>query len=88
MTHERHEHNRFAAVAFATVAILLVLFGAYVAGYFWLGERTVWLEATPTGDAPTCVTRAYSNPGLMLIYMPVSKVESWFCRMEVETTVW
>lgn len=84
-----------AAPLLAVTAILLAFLGAYVGGYYVLGEETLWLcevELPPdTPEAPpklvvqpAAFERAYPQLWLMLIYQPAGQVETWLRGTEVE----
>jgi hypothetical protein len=79
--------SRSSPVAPVLIALLILAIplGAYVAGYYLLGERTDWFS-TQT-NAHETIERSYPSLALMLIYQPAGKLESLLRRMEVEITL-
>jgi hypothetical protein len=83
-----------AAPILAAVAIVLLPLGGYVAGYFWLGERTQWYieDLAPSGGPgppqmvvlESGIERCYSQPWLMLVYQPMGRLETWLLGTDVE----
>ena len=74
-----------AAPILAALAIVLVLLGAYVGGYFWLSEidpTATFIRADGT-EQPGQV-RYFQHSGLVMLFHPASAVESWLTgRMTV-----
>lgn len=87
MTRER---KCVAARILAAILILGVPLTAYVAGYFWLGERKVF-ELTPGPVIPAAlgksyvVTRFYNKEWQATIYKPAAMLETWLTRVHVGT---
>jgi hypothetical protein len=68
-----------AAPILAVLAIGLVALGAYVGGYFWLGEYT-WFQSP--GRALT-IERAYSFQWQTILFSPAAKIESLLSGRDV-----
>jgi hypothetical protein len=62
-----------AAPILAVLAIVLVMLGAYMGGYFWLGEYRTWTSARTNA---VIIERRYSQEWQRGIYRPVAYVES------------
>jgi hypothetical protein len=79
--------SRSSPVAPILIAVLLVAIplGAYAAGYFWLGKRTDWYSTQ--SNAHETIERSYPHLGLMLVYQPAGKLESWLRRIDVEISL-
>jgi hypothetical protein len=83
-----------AAPILAVLAVVLVMLGAYVGGYFWLGDREDFYSgrfAFP-GDPPpnpklVVIERRYPQKWLKTIYSPAGKIETWLRSVEVDV-VW
>jgi hypothetical protein len=82
-------------IALAVLALIVVPLGAYVAGYFWLGERRYqvagsWSSTTTVDSASAgrivMIERRYTQQWLTRIYEPAGKVEGWFG--DIEVLVW
>jgi hypothetical protein len=69
------EHKSAAAPILAVLAIVLAMLGAYVGGYFWLGERQE-LNSVQT-------TRVYSARWQGTVFGPIAWVEGKLSRREV-----
>jgi hypothetical protein len=69
-----------AAPILAVLAIVVVTLGAYMGGYFWLGERTEFFFVMDTfsGHNPPRVTRSYSHEWIAAMFQPAGMVEAWW----------
>jgi hypothetical protein len=80
-----------AAPILAVLAIVLVTLGAYVAGYFWLGDRLdePFIGYPPSyarmRDDPIAITRMYQYRWQAQAYGPPAVAESWLRGIEVTT---
>ena len=80
-----------AAPILAVLAIVLVTLGAYVGGYFWLGDRldVPFIGYPPSymreQDAPVEITRIYQYHWQATAYQPPALLESWLRGIEVTT---
>jgi hypothetical protein len=73
-----------AASILAVLAIVLALMGAYVGGYFWLGE---WGESNvPYGGARPYEYRSYRQRWQAIVFAPAGQLESWMRGIKVEVT--
>jgi hypothetical protein len=68
-----------AAPILAVLAIVLVTLGAYVGGYFWLGDY--WA----TKEVKEVVFRDYRYQWQATIFQPAASVESWLTGKVVQT---
>ena len=71
-----------AAPILAVLAIVLALLGAYVGGYFGLGECFVIVE----GGCPTRIEQTYSTASLATVFETATKVDAWLTGREVVAT--
>lgn len=71
-------NSRPSTVAPILAAILLLLLplGAYVTGYFWLGER-ISVLGNPPSDMPTEIIRIYPHRWQESAFHPAAVVEGW-----------
>ena len=76
MTERKHS----APAILTAVLVLMLLLGAYVAGYFWLGDYD---SGTNDNDETLYVSRDYGQQWLAKLYSPAGKLESWLRRIEV-----
>jgi hypothetical protein len=70
-----------SAPILAALAIVVSLLAAYVAGYFWLGDRLDWVS-------PPEIQRSYPHEWQMHFFKPAGKVEAIFRRIDVRITCW
>src|SRR6187549_168762 len=63
-----------ALVVFALVAVLL---GTYVGGYFWLGRAVYW------SNGGVSIARFYPQEWIARSYEPASRVEGWIRGAQV-----
>ena len=70
-----------AAPILAVLAIVLAMLGAYVGGYFWLGQRCDWLH-DGTLEFPT---RFYSHRWMAIVFEPAARIESQLTGIETIT---
>ena len=81
-----------AAAILAVLAIVMVMLGAYVAGYFWLGERSDWHVdhvislARAAHGGPDLIRRSYHQRWLATIYTPAGLAEGQLLGVDVEVT--
>jgi hypothetical protein len=61
-----------AAPILAVLAIVMLPLGAYVAGYFWLGELSLW----PVGGGDFFLVREYPHDWEADAFWPAGKLES------------
>ena len=73
-----------AAPILALLTIVGTLLGAYVAGYFWLGEKVDFPFYNPANGG-FLMARYYRNEWIATVFAPAAKVEGWFIRRDVET---
>lgn len=71
-------HPSTAAPILAALAIVLVMLGAYVGGYFWLGDKTAAYKFKETW-----VRRSFPSKRLAMAYQPLAKIESWLTGWDV-----
>ena len=65
----------------AALALLLLPLGAYVGGYFWLGEvEEQWINSPDDGG----YARVYRQEWAWTIYKPAGKVEAWLTGIAVD----
>jgi hypothetical protein len=76
-----------AAPILAVLAVALVALGAYVGGYFWLGQLcqspitvTSWLN-----DESPELLRVYPHQWQALMFWPVARIETWVRGESVKT---
>jgi hypothetical protein len=70
-----------AAPILVVLAIGLVMLGAYVGGYFWLGEAFGYFVGN--SDQPCEIERNYDYPWQQEIFQQAANVESWMRGMKV-----
>ncbi len=68
--------SKVLSPAIATVALLLLTLGTYVAGYFWGG--------TYSRDDGFTVIRVYDSKAAMFFFAPAATVESSITRLPVK----
>ena len=72
----------------AVLTIVLALLGAYMGGYFWLGEHCVVQNISCVGDEgclwPECTGRRFNSPWLATLFKPMSQIESFFRGVDFE----
>jgi len=67
-----------AAPILAVLAVVLATLGAYVGGYFWMGQRRD-VVLGPNPAAPTnCTLRTYKHAWEMKAFKPMARLEAWF----------
>jgi hypothetical protein len=66
------------------LAVLAVGLGAYVGGYYWLGEYHEWYGMGVAGG-PHGIVRWYKRSWEAVLFQPAAWVESQFRPIEVET---
>jgi flagellar basal body-associated protein FliL len=77
--------NKSAAMSMLVIGVLfVVLFGGYVAGYFWLGKPSIGTSKQRYGDNPQISVwyfreREYPYRWLAKVYLPASMVEMAAC---------
>jgi hypothetical protein len=69
-----------AAPILAVLAIVLVMLGAYVGGYFWLGEYDRWPDPLSNNWE---VARTFPNHGWSATFQPAGKLEAWIRSVPV-----
>jgi hypothetical protein len=72
-----------AAPILAALAIVLVLLGAYVGGYFWLGERVGVIEEATIFAEESSIVRVYPKWWLARAFAPAAYVETWLGKLPV-----
>ena len=80
-----------AAPILAVLAVVLMLLGAYVAGYFWLGKlstRNLGIAVVNGVEyremKPPC--RDFNTRWQAALYAPLGKLESWLRGVDIEIT--
>jgi hypothetical protein len=63
--------GRFATIALAVFALLALILGAYVGGYFWLGE----CDRFSVNNTPYC-QRLYGSDWLVALFTPAGQIET------------
>jgi hypothetical protein len=76
--------SRRLTAALAVFALVAVPLGAYVAGYFWLGERHDLTHSLENELAS--IERAYPKQWMVTIYQPAGKAEEACRGVEVDVT--
>jgi hypothetical protein len=70
------------------IVLTFVLFGAYVGGYFWLGEYCILQNIRYIGDAeylePEHPGRKFNSPWLAILFTPMGRIESVFRGVDFE----
>jgi hypothetical protein len=75
-----------AAPILAALAIVLAMMGAYVGGYFWLGEYDPTAEVGyANGVVEPLTLRTYRHAGLALLFYPAAVAESLITGANVDT---
>lgn len=77
-----------AAPILAVLAIALVMLGAYVGGYFWLGKRFDLHYVTHAAGPPDEIMRRYNNKQVVWLFKPAATVEAWLVGVPVSTDHW
>ena len=67
-----------APILAATLLVVALLLGAYVGGYFWLGQETAAYKLEKTW-----VRRSFPSKGYAMAYQPLAKLESWLAGWDV-----
>ena len=79
-----------AAPILAVLAIVLVMLGAYVGGYFWLGRHICVLTPSwSVGDIPKVRhTRIYRHELQATVFKPAAQIESFLSgrKMNVQAS--
>ena len=75
-----------AAPILAVLAVVLVTLGAYVGGYYWLGERYSIYTHDNFELPPGRIERDYPHVWLRTIYLPAARVEAWLTGIDVGAT--
>jgi hypothetical protein len=75
-------------LAVLAIVLTLMLFGAYVGGYFWLGQSCVVQNIRYIGDAeylePECPGRKFHSPWVATLYKPMGRAESWYRGVDLQ----
>ena len=78
--------NSTAAPILAALAIMLLPLGAYVGGYFWLGDY--WEFNWGSVDSPPkdhwTAWRTFPSARVMNVYAPMGTIESWVRGYDVD----
>ena len=74
-----------AAPILAVLAIVLVMLGAYVGGYFWLGEFMLYTDLPERGERPLGIERTYQYLWQKKVFQPAARVETYLRGLDVQT---
>jgi len=77
-----------AAPILAALAVVLITLGAYVGGYFWLGEYDPTASVMyANGIEERLTLRTYNHAGLATLFYPAAVAESLMTGTHVDTCV-